>query len=111
MTAALTPIMPKLRRILYDPDLLLRQPVQLIHQPVDLPIGRDDLALVYGLLLVRDRGGQLAVQIQHGLDQRDHPVVVRDVGRVGEVDGADGELFDVLTFSSGSTHLEKVVLI
>jgi len=55
-------------------------------------IGRDDLALVYGLLLVRDRRGQLAVQIQHGLDQRDHAVVARDVGGVGEVDGAEGEL-------------------
>ena len=82
---------------LHDPDLRLRQSVQLIHQPIDLSIGRDDLALEHGLLLVRDRGGQLAVQIEHGLDQRDHPVVARDVGRVGEVDGADGELFDVLT--------------
>ena len=48
-----------------------------------LPIGRDDLALVYGLLLVRDRRGQLAVQIQHGLDQRDHPVVARVSSRRG----------------------------
>jgi hypothetical protein len=57
-----------------------------------VPIGRNDLALVYGLLLVRDRRGQLAVQIQHGLHQRHHPVVARDVGRVGEVDGKYGEL-------------------
>ena len=47
---------------------------------------------MYGLLLVRDRGGQLAVQIQHGFHQRDHAVVTRDIGRVGEVDGEYGEL-------------------
>jgi hypothetical protein len=44
------------------------------------------------LLLVRVRGGQLAVQIQHGLDQRDHPIVARDAGGVDKVDRADGEL-------------------
>jgi len=55
-------------------------------------IGRDDLALVHSLLLVRDRRGELAVQIQHGFDQRDPAVVARDVGRVSEVDRADGGL-------------------
>jgi hypothetical protein len=50
-----------------------------------VPIGRDDLALVYGLLLVRDRRSQLAVQIQDGFDQRDHAVVA---AVVGEIDGA-----------------------
>jgi hypothetical protein len=32
------------------------------------------------------------VQIQHGLDQRDHPIVARDAGGVDKVDRADGEL-------------------
>ena len=37
-------------------------------------------------------GGELAVQVQHGLNQQsDHPLVARDVGGVGEVHGAEEE--------------------
>ena len=41
-------------------------------------------------------GGKLLVQAEHALDQGDHAVVALDVGGVGEVDGADGKLFDKL---------------
>jgi hypothetical protein len=34
---------------LYDLDLLLRQPIKLVHQCVDLPVGRIDPALEGGL--------------------------------------------------------------
>ena len=38
---------------LHDFDLLLRQPIKLVHQRIDLPAGGFDLALQRGLL-VRD---------------------------------------------------------
>ena len=41
-------------------------------------------------------GGELSVQIEHPLHMRHHPVVTRNVGGFVEVDGADGESFDVL---------------
>jgi len=44
---------------LHHPNLLLRQPVQLIHQRVNLPVGGLDLPLVE-LLVSGDDGGQPA---------------------------------------------------
>jgi hypothetical protein len=49
------------------------------------------VALEHGLHVRRLLGGKLLVQVQHVLDQADHPVMPRDVGRRVEVDGADGE--------------------
>jgi hypothetical protein len=40
--------------------------------------------------------GFLLLQVEHSLDQRHHLVVLRHVGGIVEVDGADGELLSVL---------------
>ena len=58
---------------------------QLIHQPIDLPVRRLDLALEHRLDVRRLLDGQPFVQVQHALHQADDPVVARDVGGVGEV--------------------------
>ncbi len=62
---------------LNDPDLFLRQPVQLIHQPVNLPIRRGDLRGEHALLVGCARGGATLVQREHLLDQRDPARVAR----------------------------------
>src|SRR6266851_7508766 len=41
--------------LLHNLNLLLRQPIQLVHQPVDLPVGGVDLALEDGFLVCRVR--------------------------------------------------------
>ena len=71
--------------------LLRRQPIQPIHQPVDLPVRGLDLPLNRRLHLRVPLGRQLAVQLQHSRHQCHHLVVPRRVGGVGEVDGADGK--------------------
>jgi hypothetical protein len=51
------------------------------------------VALKHGLDVRRPLGRELFVQVHacgSALDQRHHPVVPRDVGGGGEVDGADG---------------------
>ena len=48
------------------------------------------VALEHGLDVRRLLGGELPVQVQHRLDQGNHPVVPRNIGGRGEVDGADG---------------------
>ena len=63
---------------------------KILAQAVDLGIGAVDPALEEGLVVPRPRRGELLVQCQHPLDQRDHLVIPRLVGRVGEVDRADG---------------------
>jgi len=45
-----------------DLDLLPRQPIQLVHQPVNLPVGGLDLALVELLVGGNGGGGELLVQ-------------------------------------------------
>jgi hypothetical protein len=59
----------------HNPNLILRQPVQLVHQLVDHFVRRRDLALEQGLFRGGVRGGELAVQVEHGLDERDHVVM------------------------------------
>ncbi len=81
---------------LYDPDLLLRETVEVIDQAVDPAVGGVDLALEVGLFVVRPGGGELPMEGEHLFDQGDHPVVALPVRRVGEVDGADGKLDDEL---------------
>jgi len=58
---------------------------------VSQPVGRFDLALEHGLDVRRLLGRELCVQVEHPRHQAHHPVVPRDVGGGGEVDGADGE--------------------
>ena len=78
------------------PNFLFRQPVQLVNQPVNLSIRRVNLTLVQLAVGLRS-GGEVLVQLQHLLNERHHAVVAGNVGRVGEVDGADGKLLDELT--------------
>lgn len=73
-------------------NFLRRQSVQFVHQPVNRPVGRFDLALIQVLLGLRLGRRLVLVQGQHGLDQLHHLVVPRFVGGVREVDGADGKL-------------------
>jgi hypothetical protein len=69
---------------------------EFIHQPVDLPVGRIDLALQRRLDVGRLLRRQAFVEVHtigSLLDQADHAVVASAVGRVGEVDGVGGEEF------------------
>jgi len=50
------------RCFLHDGNLLVRQTVKLVNQPVDLPVRGVDLPLQYGLLVSRLCRGQLLVQ-------------------------------------------------
>lgn len=56
-------------------DLFLRQSVQLVNQAVNLPICGLDLALEMVALVIAFGGGELLVQVEHGLYQGDHAVV------------------------------------
>lgn len=55
----------------HDADLLLRQPIQFNHQPVDLPVGGVDLRLQQRLLRRRAHSNAALVQVQHAFDQGD----------------------------------------
>jgi len=57
--------------------------MQLIHQRINLPIGQIDPLLERGLLVWDPFSGEPAVQVDACgslYDERDHPVVPRDVG-------------------------------
>ncbi len=56
---------------LYQMNLIRRQPIEFIHQPVNLPIGRRDLALQRRLFVRRLGGGVLAMQLEPLFDQCD----------------------------------------
>lgn len=73
-----------------NPNLLLTQAIQLIDQPIDLPIRGGDLGSEHALLVRRARSLALPVQRQHLLHQPHHLVVAGDVGAVAEIDGAEG---------------------
>ena len=62
-------------RRFHNPDLLLRQPVQLIDQPVDLPVCGLDAAGEQSPLVLRAGGGESLMQIEHGLHQFHQPIV------------------------------------
>ena len=64
-------------------------------KPINLPVCGLTLALEDGFCLRRFGFGQLLVQIEHLLYEFNHPVAAGFVGRIGEVDGADGEVFKV----------------
>ncbi len=54
----------------HDLDFFLRQPVQFVHQRVNLPIRRLDLVLIHLAVGGGARRGQALVQLQHPLDER-----------------------------------------
>jgi hypothetical protein len=85
----------KLSSAFHHPNLLLRQPVQLIHQFIYSRIRRLNLPRQQHLLMLQFGVLQLSIQIEHLRDERNHAVVAGDIGGVGEVDRADGELADV----------------
>ena len=58
--------MPACRRLLDNPNLLLRQPVQLVHQLVGLSVEGGDLTLESLLVVVRLRSRELAVNMTAG---------------------------------------------
>lgn len=64
------------RPFLHNPDLLFRQPVQFVDQPVNLAVGGVNLALLDGLIVGSFGGGQLPVQGQHTLDRRRRGVLL-----------------------------------
>jgi len=72
-------------------NLLLCQSVQLINQPVDLPIGGVDLALDGVCVMTCPGFRQLLMQGEHLFHELHHPVMAGLVGGVVEVDGADGK--------------------
>ena len=74
----------------HNPDLLFRQPLQFVHQPVDLPVRGLDLTLDGSLLVAGSSGCQLLVQLQYLIDEGDHAIVAGDTSWIGCVDGTDG---------------------
>lgn len=72
-----------------NPNLLIRQPVEVVHEAINLLVGRVNLALELGLVVRRLGRGQPLLQVQHPLDKRHHLVVLDLVGFVGEVEGPD----------------------
>ena len=67
---------------LHQPDLLICQFVQLIHQGIDLGIGGIDLALEQGFL---GRGfgiGKLLVQTEHAFDQDNNLISLKYLSSV-----------------------------
>ncbi|CAG1011163.1 hypothetical protein ANRL4_04339 [Anaerolineae bacterium] len=56
-----------LRTPFHNLDLVVGQPIQLVHQRVDLPVRRVDLALNQCLVMGGFGGGQTRVQLQHGI--------------------------------------------
>ena len=83
-------------RVFDDFDFVAGQGVQFIDERVYLFVGGVYLALKELLVGFGLRGRALLMQGQHAFDERDHAVMPRDVGGVGEINDADGELFDVL---------------
>lgn len=73
-----------LRRSLHNPDLLLCEAVQLLDQPVNLPVYSLDAAGDQRPLMLRAGGGESLVQVEHGLHQLHHAVVWRGILLVAE---------------------------
>jgi hypothetical protein len=64
-----------------------------------LPVCGLNPALEYGFYLAHFSLGQLLVQVEHSLDQFDDTFMAGFVNRVGEVDGTDGESFEINDFN------------
>jgi hypothetical protein len=72
---------------LNQPDLLFRQAVQLVDQPVDLPVRGFDAVAIRVFSGVRAGGGELPVQVELDRHQLHQPIVADDISGVGEADG------------------------
>jgi hypothetical protein len=92
---------PPLQRALDDSALFVIDPVQLVNQIIDVGVGGGDFAVDAVNLRGRELAGMLLlVQFQRPVNEFHHLVVPGFVGRVGEVDGADGESFKILAKES-----------
>ena len=85
---------------LHQFDFFGGEAVELIDEGVDGLVGGFDLAGEELQFLGVVGGGAAGVQGQHLLYQGDHAAVQGGFGVVGKVDGADGELFNVLLTKS-----------
>ena len=63
-------------------NFFLRQPVQLVNQPVNFSIRRVNLTLVQVVVGLRLARGKALVEFQHLLDEFHHAVVAGNVGGV-----------------------------
>src|SRR5205823_1316085 len=80
----------------HDLDLRRRQPVQIIHQPVDLRVRRGNLTLEDGLLRGGVGSGKLLVKGEHGGDEVYHAVVRPLFSYIGKVNNANRQLTEIL---------------
>lgn len=82
---------PASGRPLHNRDLLLHEPVQLIHQPIDPPVGCVDHPGEHFLLVCGLRRREAPVQVEHLLDEGDVGGVGVGVGRGGATCRSDGK--------------------
>jgi len=76
---------------LHNPNLLLRQPVELVHQLINRCIRRLNLPGQQRLLMLQFGVLHFFIEVKYLCDERNHAIVAGFVRRIGEVDGADGE--------------------
>ena len=69
--------------------------IQFIHKGVNLPVGGGDLAFEAGFRVGGGGGGEVFVERQHRLDERHHTIMLFDISFVFEVDGMNGEVFEL----------------
>ena len=87
-------------RLCHNRDLLLRQPVQLINQRVDLPVSRLDLPLQSRLLVRRADQGELLMQGEHLFHLRDPEGGLRglDLAAINESTACESNIFQNFIF-------------
>ena len=91
-----------------DLPLLVGNSVQLVNQFVNLGVGGSDFAVdAFNLRGSELAGMLLLVQFQHPVNEFHDLVVPGLVGRVREIDRANGKLFDVLFVRGESNRRGK----
>ncbi len=89
--------LPGLTLTFHDLDLVLCQPVQLVHERVDLLVHLRDVTL-NGLAVIVEVPfglGIVLVQFQHLFDERDETIMLALVGWIVEVDQANRNVSSV----------------
>ena len=83
---------------LHDLNLLLRHPIELVHQRINRRIRRLDLPLKQRLLMLQFGVLQFLIEVEHLRDERDHVIMAGSVRRIGKLMvwmGADGDVIVV----------------